>query len=85
MTSVSTVEAREKFSEIVNRAAFGRERIVLTRRGKALAAIIPIEHLEWMEEFEDRKDIEEALAALKEAREEGGTISAEELKAELGL
>jgi prevent-host-death family protein len=84
MMCVSTVEAREKFSEIVNRAAFGRERIVLTRRGKPLAAIIPFEHLQWMEEFEDRKDLEEGLAALAEA-EEGGTISWEELKAELGL
>jgi prevent-host-death family protein len=46
MTSISIAEAREKFSEIVNRVGFARERIVLTRRGKALAAIIPIEHLE---------------------------------------
>jgi len=85
MTSVSIAEAREKFSEVVNRAAFGRERVVLTRRGKALAAIIPIEHLQWMEEFEDRQDIEEARAALAEAREHGGTVSLEEIEAELGL
>ncbi|MEA2510883.1 MAG: hypothetical protein QOJ59_370 [Thermomicrobiales bacterium] len=85
MASISTVEARERFAEVVNRAAFGQERIVLTRRGKALAAVVPIEDLEWMQELEDRLDIEEALAALKEAREEGGTISAEELKTELGL
>jgi hypothetical protein len=38
-----------------------------------------------MEEFEDRKDLEEARAALAEAREHGGTISLEEFKAELGL
>jgi prevent-host-death family protein len=85
MTCVSTVEAREKFSEIVNRAAFGQERIVLTRRGKALAAVVPIEDLEWMEKLEDRLDIEEAEAALKEDRERGGRISLEQLMAELGL
>ncbi len=85
MTSISTVEARERFAEVVNRAAFGQERIVLTRRGKALAAVVPIEDLEWMQELEDRLDIEEALAALKEAEEEGGTVSWEEIKAEYGL
>jgi prevent-host-death family protein len=85
MSSISTVEAREKLAEVVNRVAYGQERIVLTRRGKALVAVVPIEDLEWMQELEDRHDIEEALAALKEAREEGGTISVEALKAELGL
>jgi prevent-host-death family protein len=85
MTCISTVEAREKFSEVVNRAAFGQERIVLTRRGKALAAVVPIEDLEWMERLEDRLDIEEAEAALKEDREQGGRISLEQLTAELGL
>lgn len=84
MTRISTVEAREKFSEVVNRAAFGQERIVLTRRGKPLAAVVPIEDLEWMERLEDRLDIEEAEAALAEAREHG-TIPWEEVKAELGL
>ncbi|HEY7034046.1 MAG TPA: type II toxin-antitoxin system Phd/YefM family antitoxin [Thermomicrobiales bacterium] len=85
MTCISTVEAREKFSEVVNRAAFGQERIVLTRRGKALAAVVPIEDLKWMEELEDRLDIEEARAALKEDREQGGRVSLEQLAAELGL
>jgi prevent-host-death family protein len=85
MTCVSTVEAREKFSEIVNRAAFGQERIVLTRRGKELAAVVPIEDLKWLEELENRLDLEEAEAALKEDREHGGRISHEQLMAELGL
>jgi prevent-host-death family protein len=84
MTSISTVEARERFSDVVNRAAYGRERIVLTRRGKALAAVVPIEDLEWIEELEDRLDIEAAKAALADAREHG-TIPWEELKRKLGL
>ncbi len=79
MTSVSTVEAREKFSEIVNRAAFGQERIVLTRRGKALAAVVPIEDLEWMQELEDQQDIESAEAALEDVAK-NGTVPWEEIK-----
>lgn len=85
MSSISTVEARDRFSEVVNRAAFGQERIVLTRRGKALAAVIPIEDLEWLQQLEDQHDIAEAEAALKEYRETGESVSLEEIKAEYGL
>ncbi|MGH2560069.1 MAG: type II toxin-antitoxin system Phd/YefM family antitoxin [Thermomicrobiales bacterium] len=84
MTLMSTVDARDHFSDVVNRAAFGGERVILTRRGKELAAIVPIEDVRWMEELEDRIDIEEARAALADVREHG-TISWEEIKAEHGL
>ena len=84
MSSISTVEARERFSEVVNRAAFGQERIVLTRRGKALAALIPIEDLEWLQEIEEQQDIADAEAALADVREHG-TIPWEEIKARHGL
>jgi prevent-host-death family protein len=84
MASISTVKARDQFSDIINRAAFGRERVVLTRRGKALAAVVPIEDVRLLEELEDRLDLEDARAALAEAKE-GGTIAWEKIKADLGL
>jgi antitoxin (DNA-binding transcriptional repressor) of toxin-antitoxin stability system len=34
MGQMNTVEARAQFSEIINRAAFAKERVTLTRRGK---------------------------------------------------
>lgn len=34
-------EARARFSELVNRVGFGKERIVLTRHGKPLVALVP--------------------------------------------
>lgn len=86
MIHISSVEARRRFGEVVNRAAFDDKRIILTRRGKAVAAIVPIEDVEWLEELEaiqDRIDIEDAKAALAEAREHG-TFSWEEMKAKLG-
>lgn len=84
MTKISAAEARNEFSEILNRASFGKERIVLTRRGKDLAAIVPIEDLELLERLEDRIDLEDARAALAEVRE-SGTVSWEKLKSDLGL
>ncbi|MFH1595044.1 MAG: type II toxin-antitoxin system Phd/YefM family antitoxin [Pseudomonadota bacterium] len=81
MSKVSTVEARERFSDIINRAAFGKERVVLTRRGKELAAVVPIEDMRLLEELENYMDVEAARQALKEE----GTIPWEQVKAELGL
>ena len=46
MLKMTTVEARENFSDLINKAAYGNERVVLTRRGKALAAIIPLNDLD---------------------------------------
>ena len=41
MGQVNTVNARAQFSEIINRAAFGKERVTLTRRGKEIVAVVP--------------------------------------------
>jgi prevent-host-death family protein len=84
MTSISSAEARQRLSQIVNRVAAEQERIIVTRRGKALVAIVPIEDVEWLEDLEDRLDVEAAKVALADAKI-NGTVSWEELKAQLGL
>ena len=65
---VNTVDARAQFSEIINRAAFGKERVTLTRRGKEIVAVVPIEDVKLLEALEDKIDLEEARAALAEAK-----------------
>ncbi|HEY7712919.1 MAG TPA: type II toxin-antitoxin system Phd/YefM family antitoxin [Candidatus Binatia bacterium] len=84
MKQVSTVEARAQFSEIINRAAFGKERVTLTRRGKEIVAVVPIEDMKLLEALEDKIDLEEARAALTEAKKKG-TVSWDKVKAELGI
>jgi prevent-host-death family protein len=87
MTRLNVSKAREEFPEVVNRAAYGNERTIVSRRGKDLAAVIPIEDLRLLERLAqeeiDRIDIEDARAALKEA-EEKGTIPLRDLMRELG-
>lgn len=82
MTKISAADARSDFAEIINRASFGKERFVLTRRGKKLAAIIPVEDLELLEELEDRMDVAAAKAALAESDER---VSYQDLRREMGL
>lgn len=84
MTSLSTAEARDQFSDLINRAAYGKERIVLTRRGKALVAVVPVEDMELLRALEDRFDREDARDALAEADAQG-YIPWQTVKDELGL
>jgi hypothetical protein len=46
---------------------------------------VPIADLDFLEEIEDRIDLEDARAALRQAENETTRISWEQLKAELGL
>ena len=45
-TQVSIGQVKRDISELVNRVAFGQERIILTSRGKPKAAIVSINDLE---------------------------------------
>lgn len=82
-TSITTAEAKDQFIELVNRAAHDKERIVLMRREKPVAAIISIEDFKLLESIQNKGDLEEAAEALKEARAQG-SISLDELKADIG-
>jgi len=81
MTRMSASEARDGFSDALNRVAYKGERIVLRRRGKDIAVLVPVEDLKLLEEIEDRIDVEEAKKAL---RDKGG-LPWTKLKKELGL
>jgi prevent-host-death family protein len=81
-TTISTAEARKNFADIVNKVAYGKEPIVLTRRGQGIAALISIDELELLQQIEDYLDIEDAKKALAEP---GGNIPAQEFWKQLGL
>lgn len=81
MTEVSTVDVREQLSELVNRVHYGRERVVVTRRGKRLIALVPVDDLELIEAIEDQIDVQAAKRALKDK----GSIPWTKVKKQLGL
>jgi len=81
MSKITAVDARQQFADIINRSTYAKERIVITRRGKDLAAVVPIEDLKLLEDIEDRIDLEAARKALKES----GSVPWEKVKAKLGL
>ncbi|HLB79041.1 MAG TPA: type II toxin-antitoxin system Phd/YefM family antitoxin [Dongiaceae bacterium] len=69
--TLTMAEAQEHFIEVVDRAARGKERVVVTRRGKPVVAVVPAEDARLLEELEDRLDLEEARAALEEWKRSG--------------
>jgi prevent-host-death family protein len=73
MKRLSVIELRRSLAEILNRAEYQGERIIIHRRGRDAAALIPLEDLKLLgrliEEAEDRLDVEAARAALAESQD----------------
>lgn len=83
MTRMGVSDARDHLSEVVDRARYTQERVVLTKRGREVGAIISIDDLNLLEMLEDQLDIKEARQALEESQ--GERISYDQVRKKLGL
>jgi prevent-host-death family protein len=79
---VTVSQARDDFAELVNRAAYKQERVIISRRGRAVAAIVPIEDVAYLERLEDEYDLKMAERA---AAEGGDSVPWEDIKQQFGL
>ena len=82
MTRLAVSELRGGLSEALGRVAYGNERLVVHKKGKDMAAVVPIADLEILEELEDLGLF--VLAEEAKARSKG-TLTLEELRERLGL
>jgi len=71
MESMTTAEARKQLAELVNRVAYGKERVVLTRHGREVAALVPLEDLKLLERLRGRLTRRQVQRALREVQERG--------------
>lgn len=83
MTKIGVSDARDHLSEVVDRVRYTHERVVLTKHGKDVGAIVSIEDLTLLEMLEDQLDIDMARKALAEAGDE--RIPYQSLREKLGL
>ena len=44
--SINIAEAKKHFSELVGRVAYAKERLLITKRGKPMARLVPVEESE---------------------------------------
>jgi prevent-host-death family protein len=83
---VGIADIRANMSDALNRVAYQGERIVLERRGKEIAAIVPMEDLAVLEAIEDREDVKAARKAMAQMKRKGNKpLDWNEVKRELGL
>ena len=52
MKRINIASAREHFAEILNRVAYAKHRYRITKRGKPVAAVIPLEDLKILERLD---------------------------------
>lgn len=84
MKHVTTAETRKNMSELINRAAYGGERFVVTRHGKELVAIVPLDDLTLLDRLRRRiaeRDYEGALREVADAE----TVPWAEVRRDLDL
>ncbi|MDQ3554470.1 MAG: type II toxin-antitoxin system Phd/YefM family antitoxin [Chloroflexota bacterium] len=62
--AISVTDARDDFAELVNRVAYGNDRVIVARRGRELAAIVPVSDIALLELLDDELDLMAARTAL---------------------
>jgi prevent-host-death family protein len=78
-SEISVVYAREHFAEYLGRVTFSKDRVVVTKHGKKVAAVVPYEDLQLLEKLEEAIDLKDARAALADVKKHG-TIPWEKVK-----
>lgn len=66
---VSTIDVRQRIGDLLNRVALRHDEFIIERKGKPLAALVPVERLEQMRRFARRH----ALDILD--RQKGGQLT----------
>ena len=84
MATMTVAEAKNRFSDVLRRAEYGGERVIVERHGKPVAAIVSTDDLRRLEAAEDAADLRDAQVALTEARHEG-TVPLETVLRKYGL
>ncbi|MCX4992535.1 MULTISPECIES: type II toxin-antitoxin system Phd/YefM family antitoxin [unclassified Streptomyces] len=65
---IPVTQARAELAELINRVVYGGERVVVTRHGKPLVALVSAADLERLEELQEPAD-EQVISALSSVRE----------------
>jgi prevent-host-death family protein len=47
---ITTLEIRQRLGDILNRVALRHDQFIIERKGRALAAVVPVERLEQMQQ-----------------------------------
>ncbi|OFV90440.1 MAG: hypothetical protein A3H28_10050 [Acidobacteria bacterium RIFCSPLOWO2_02_FULL_61_28] len=71
MAGRTASKLEQPLARSLDRVASKRERVIVRRNGRNVAAIVPMEDLAALEELEDRRDLRAAKKALADAKKKG--------------
>jgi prevent-host-death family protein len=72
---ISIAELRARLGDLVSRISYKLDRVVITKHGKPVAALISASDLEKFQELEDWNDIRASEASGGETKRNGGPIA----------
>src|ERR1043165_10313324 len=89
-TEIPASEVRGQISEVISRVAYGGERVIISRNGKAQVAVIPIADLDRLQQLDEQREARrrravKAVADIQEASARSGAsqLTDEEIDAEI--
>ncbi len=84
MGAVGMAGVRKGLAEVIERIEESKERMIITRHNKPVAALVPLDDAALLEKLEDNLDLLEAMEAIEDYESAGG-VSLRQLKADLAL
>ena len=82
MTVLTVAAVRKDLSDLIGKVQYRRERLIITKHDKPVAALAPVDDAALLEKIEDHLDLLEAMEAIEDYETNGG-VSLERFKTEL--
>ena len=82
MSNISIAEASRQLSQVINRATYGREVVVLTSRGRPKAVLVGVEAFQALlgiQPSDQSESVEEFARQFRRALQDSGNRSPEEI------
>ena len=83
MTVLTVAAVRKDLADLIGKVQYRRERLIITKHDKPVAALAPVDDAALLEKIEDHLDLLEAMEAIEDYETNGG-VGFERFKAELG-
>ena len=72
MNALTIVSVRKYLAALIDRVQHRKERVIITRHDKPVAALVPADGATLLDELEDRLDLVDALEAIEDYDANGG-------------
>jgi prevent-host-death family protein len=82
---IDPLPADAAFADAIARAESGQERIILTRAGKPVMALVPVADLEAIEDAEDQAAAAQGLAEYEQSGQDWPVLTVETLATRWGI